>query len=379
MKTHQSIPRCSLVLLAVILLFPSLCPAGETPVINNDEILKMLSGKLGETIILAKIKQGPCLFDTGADALVALKKAGATDRIIEMMIEASTNAQNKASTVGGVDKPGIKSGHDFRYVKSESIAGIKLRINDEKKIKGDVSSEDGFIQFESKGGKFKWLATDILAKYNHSWSSTGSTSFGSTTYSIAEHVDFTLPDGNVINLDLNDDFTWWGPILLRMIMKEAAYKYLLNGIESYQPSGGKVDEELSFKVLHVRPKGGLLGSFSTDPGSGVLKVSLTSGTVTYKDAKDDKHSFEFPASAITGIAGIPFVEKNAGEWFTDYWGSNWNKKEFGVGNEELKDSNELIISTRKANDFFVLPYDSKINGAIAPSIVIEYIVQSKMN
>jgi hypothetical protein len=61
--------------------------AAEAQVIGNKDVLALIAAKLPAGVIVAKIKAGPCKFDTGTDALIALSNAGASPEIITAMME----------------------------------------------------------------------------------------------------------------------------------------------------------------------------------------------------------------------------------------------------------------------------------------------------
>jgi hypothetical protein len=48
----------------------------------------MVQAKLGDAVIVAKIKSSPCKFDTSTDALIKLKQAGVSDAVLQAMAEA---------------------------------------------------------------------------------------------------------------------------------------------------------------------------------------------------------------------------------------------------------------------------------------------------
>src|SRR5436309_1318867 len=54
-------------------------------VVTNDDIIKMVQAKLGDGIVISKIKASPCAFDTSVDALVKLKETGVSDPVIQAM------------------------------------------------------------------------------------------------------------------------------------------------------------------------------------------------------------------------------------------------------------------------------------------------------
>jgi hypothetical protein len=61
-------------------------PAGPAALTNRD-VIKLLQAKLSEDIIVAKIKTSKTNFDTSVDGLVALRTAGASDRLIAFMMD----------------------------------------------------------------------------------------------------------------------------------------------------------------------------------------------------------------------------------------------------------------------------------------------------
>jgi len=60
--------------------------AGPT-LLTNDMVIKMAGAKLGDAVILAKIKTSQCNFDTSTDALINLKQAGVSDAVVQAMVE----------------------------------------------------------------------------------------------------------------------------------------------------------------------------------------------------------------------------------------------------------------------------------------------------
>lgn len=54
--------------------------------LNNDAVIKLVKAGLGEDLIASMIKQQPGSYKTGADDMIALKKAGASDKIITAIV-----------------------------------------------------------------------------------------------------------------------------------------------------------------------------------------------------------------------------------------------------------------------------------------------------
>lgn len=60
---------------------------GQT--LTNADIIKMAQAKLGDAVITSEIKHSKCDFDTSPNALIKLKQAGVSDRVLEAMTEAT--------------------------------------------------------------------------------------------------------------------------------------------------------------------------------------------------------------------------------------------------------------------------------------------------
>jgi len=73
--------------------------------LTNNDIIKMARVKLGDSIIIAKIKASPCNFDTSVDALVKLKEAGVSDAVIQAMQDASAPQATGGDSTGAPPNP----------------------------------------------------------------------------------------------------------------------------------------------------------------------------------------------------------------------------------------------------------------------------------
>ena len=74
-------------------LFLAFCPfliaqqvpfllAQQEQALNNDSIIKMVNAQLSEKVIITTINASPGAYDTSPDALIALKQAGVSDKVI---------------------------------------------------------------------------------------------------------------------------------------------------------------------------------------------------------------------------------------------------------------------------------------------------------
>jgi hypothetical protein len=85
-----------LLALAAWLLAPT-CQAAE--VLTNDAIVSMVKARLGEELILSKIKMSTGQYDTTTSALIKLKAEGVSDKIIQAMMGAPSAGAPVAAPV----------------------------------------------------------------------------------------------------------------------------------------------------------------------------------------------------------------------------------------------------------------------------------------
>jgi hypothetical protein len=82
-----------------------------------------VEAKLGDEIIIGKIKSSPGNFDTSIDAILKLKAAGASDAVIHAMVDARPTAKavvKEASLAGGA----------FGVVKVELKTPVRLMVDE---------------------------------------------------------------------------------------------------------------------------------------------------------------------------------------------------------------------------------------------------------
>jgi hypothetical protein len=85
--------------------------AAKAPAMTNDSVMKMAKAGLGDELIVETINTQPGQYSTDADALVALKGAGVSDRVITAMINKSrrqlTNVPEKPIELSEVNEIGV--------------------------------------------------------------------------------------------------------------------------------------------------------------------------------------------------------------------------------------------------------------------------------
>src|SRR4029453_10812762 len=68
-------------------------------VLTNQSVVELVKAGLSERVIIAKIRNSPTKFDTQTDALIALKKNGVPEKVIEAIMSPSAGRCRRAAGV----------------------------------------------------------------------------------------------------------------------------------------------------------------------------------------------------------------------------------------------------------------------------------------
>ncbi|HEX4964334.1 MAG TPA: hypothetical protein VF173_26180 [Thermoanaerobaculia bacterium] len=122
-------------------------------VLRNQDVVKMVSAGLSEEIVTAKVREAPRVeFQLSVDDLIALRKAGVGDRVVQAMLARSkpapqTPTNSVALEVAGLDSRLIVSG--LTSVSLKSAEGtLPLRL-----IRGEVASPKFFVYMNYRGSQ----------------------------------------------------------------------------------------------------------------------------------------------------------------------------------------------------------------------------------
>jgi hypothetical protein len=77
----------------------SAAPLGQQPtqqVLNNESVIKLVKAGLSDDLIVSTIGSSPGTYDISADGMIALKSAGASDRVVSAIVSKSTAAAQPA-------------------------------------------------------------------------------------------------------------------------------------------------------------------------------------------------------------------------------------------------------------------------------------------
>lgn len=89
--------RTALVTALAIVFAVVLQVSGQSEVLTNDDVMRMVEAKLSDDLILSKIKASTCDCDTSVDAILKLKNRGVSDAVIQAMVSARRAAKSEAS------------------------------------------------------------------------------------------------------------------------------------------------------------------------------------------------------------------------------------------------------------------------------------------
>jgi hypothetical protein len=91
-------------LAAMFLVFCPLILAQQS--LNNDSVIKLIKAGLSEDLIVSTINASPGTYDTSANGLIALKSAGATDKVVTaIVLKGNAPAALAASPAQAVQPP----------------------------------------------------------------------------------------------------------------------------------------------------------------------------------------------------------------------------------------------------------------------------------
>ncbi len=128
------------------------CQASSSAPLTNADVEKMVSAKLGDGVIIAKIKSSTCKFDTSTDELIKLKGEGVSDQVVQAMTECGAPHAEPAAAAPATGAPASSPARPVSEI------GVYYKAGDEwKDIEPEVVNTKG-------GGVLKSIATDGLMK-----------------------------------------------------------------------------------------------------------------------------------------------------------------------------------------------------------------------
>jgi len=197
-------------------------------VMNNEDVMKMVKAGLSEDVIITAINASPGLYDTTADGLVALKSAGAGDKVVSaVIVKASGVTVSPAPAVGaasklpaGIDEVGV-------YFKDKSGAWFALMPE--------------VVNFKS-GGAMKKFVTNGIVKGDINGHIQGKHAKANMTFPVTLAV--YVPEGTAI--------TEYQLLRLRVNSDSREFRSITGGV--IHESGGAKRDSVEFKPEKIAPR-----------------------------------------------------------------------------------------------------------------------------
>lgn len=134
---------------AFLVLASGVCIAQQ--VMDNAAVIKLSGSGLSEDLIVQTITASSGKYDTSTDALIALKKAGVTDKEVGAMLSKNASPGSAAATVMASNGSALPAGVDEVGVYYKDKTGTWVEFSPE------------IVNFKS-GGVLKSIATDGILK-----------------------------------------------------------------------------------------------------------------------------------------------------------------------------------------------------------------------
>jgi hypothetical protein len=101
--------RFKMLLVATLAVCSAICMAPQTlnaqQTMNNDAVIKLVKAGLSEDLIISTINSQPGTYDTSTDGLIALKKAGISDKVVGAIVTKSFAPATPSSTASAANNP----------------------------------------------------------------------------------------------------------------------------------------------------------------------------------------------------------------------------------------------------------------------------------
>ena len=214
-------------LFAVLFLF--LCPlviAQQS--LNNDAVIKMVKAGLSDDVIVSTVNSTPGTYDTSADALIALKTAGVSDKIVGAMI-ARASGIAPAPVAAPATASGLPAGIDEVGVYYKDKSGAWQALMPE------------IVNFK-QGGAMKKFMTNGIVKGDVNGHVSGK--HGKTMITFPAVVAIYLPEGTAI--------TEYQLLRLRQSGDAREFRSVTGGV--IHASGGATRDVVEFQPQKLAPR-----------------------------------------------------------------------------------------------------------------------------
>jgi len=219
-------------MLKFLLVLALLVPLAAQDTLTNDTVVKLVKAGLSEATIITMINTQPTKFSTGADNIVALKKAGVTDGIIQAMV---VRPGGGASAPAAAPAPKMAA-PEVAAAPAVSEIGIYIK---KQGAWADLNPE--VVNFKT-GGVIKSIGTGGIVKGDVNGHLNGAHSANVVTTPL-EFLVYT-PDGIAI--------TEYQLLKLREQKDSREFRTMTGGV--MHASGGATRDAMTFESKKVAPR-----------------------------------------------------------------------------------------------------------------------------
>jgi hypothetical protein len=212
---------------------PKTSTAQQPALVDNDTIVRMFKAGIGDDLIIQTIQLQPGHYDTSPDALIALKQAGISDRVLSTIQAHGTGLAVRANRPQSVDH--------FEPVKlpPPGIEGIGVYYKDARGAWVPMESEIVHIQ---SGGFLKSTLTHNIIKEDHNGVVSGTEA--KLVLPRPQEFLFYTPDGV--------DGTEYELIRFRLNSKNREFRVLTGGV--IHSTGGAMRDDVAINPVKIAPR-----------------------------------------------------------------------------------------------------------------------------
>jgi hypothetical protein len=198
-------------------------------VMNNDSVIKLVKAGLSDDLIVTTINSSPGAYDTSADGLIALKTAGASDKVVAAIVAKAAAPAAPAAPPPSAAAPTRPAGIDDVGVYFRDRNGAWTNLEPE------------IVNFKT-GGFLKSLATDGIVKGDINGHISGKTSKNVLTFPVilavyvAEGVD--IAEYQLLRLRASGD--------------AREFRSVTGGV--IHSSGGAARDSVQFQSIKIAPR-----------------------------------------------------------------------------------------------------------------------------
>lgn len=210
------------------LVFLALCPLlTAQQAMNNDSVIRLVKAGLSDDLIVTTINASPGAYDTSANGLIALKQAGASDKVVAAIVvkaavpTAPMPPQSVHSALpAGIDEVGV-------YYKNKNGAWVEMMPE--------------VVNFKT-GGVLKSLASDGIVKGDMNGHVEGEHSKLSATFPFV--IAIYMPEGTEV--------TEYQLLRLRSNHNNREFRSVTGGV--FHSSGGAKRDQVEMQPQKLAPR-----------------------------------------------------------------------------------------------------------------------------